>query len=57
LKLSFYFRLLSAVAALELWRSKIATWASVDFAVAVLASWVVEAAVRWAVGRVLSHFQ
>jgi hypothetical protein len=57
LKLSFYFRLPSAVAALELWRSKIATWASVGFAVAVLASWVVEAAVKWAVGRVLSHFQ
>jgi hypothetical protein len=26
-------------------------------AVAVLAGWVVEAAVKWAVGRVLSHFQ
>jgi hypothetical protein len=45
------------VAALELSRSKIATWASVGFAVAVLVSWVVEAAVKRAVGWVLSHFQ
>jgi hypothetical protein len=45
------------VAALEMSRSKIATWASVGFAVAVLAGWVVEAAVKWAVGWVLSHFQ
>ena len=45
------------VAALELSRSKIATWASVGFAVAVRAGWVVEAAVKWAVGWVLSHFQ
>ena len=44
------------VAALEMSRSKIATWASVGFAVAVLAGWVVEAAVKWAVGWVLSHF-
>ena len=43
--------------ALEMSRSKIATWASVGFAVAVLAGWVVEGAVKWAVGRVLSHFQ
>jgi hypothetical protein len=45
------------VAALELSRSKIATWASLGFAVAVLAGWVVEAAIKWAVGWVLSHFQ
>jgi hypothetical protein len=45
------------VAALEMSRSKIATWASVGFAVAVLAGWVVEGAVKWAVGWVLSHFQ
>jgi len=45
------------VAALELSRSKLATWASVGFAVAVLAGWVVEAAVKWAVAWVLSHFQ
>ena len=47
----------TTVAALELSRSKIATWASIGFAVAVLAGWVVEAAVKWAVGWVLSHFQ
>ena len=45
------------VAALEMSRSKIATWASIGFAVAVLAGWVVEAVVKWAVGWVLSHFQ
>ena len=45
------------VAALELSRSKLATWASLGFAVAVLAGWVVEAAVKWAVAWVLSHFQ
>jgi hypothetical protein len=45
------------VAALEMSRSKIATWASLGFAVAVLAGWVVEGAVKWAVGWVLSHFQ
>jgi hypothetical protein len=46
-----------AVAGPELSRSKIATWVSVGFAVAVLAGWVVEAAVKWAVGWMLSHFQ
>jgi len=51
------FRMLPAAAALELSRSKIATGDSVGFAAAVLAGWVVEAAVKWAVGRVLSHFQ
>jgi hypothetical protein len=45
------------VAGPELSRSKTATGASVGFAVAVLAGWVVEAAVKWAVGLVLSHFQ
>jgi prefoldin subunit 5 len=45
------------VAALELSRSKLATWASIGFAVVVLAGWVVEAAVRWAADRVLLHFQ
>jgi hypothetical protein len=43
--------------ALEMSRSKIATSASIGFAVAVLAGWVVEAVVKWAVGWVLSHFQ
>ena len=47
----------TTVAALEMSRLKIATWASIGFAVAVLAGWVVEAAVKWAVGWVLSHFQ
>jgi hypothetical protein len=45
------------IAALELSRSKLATWASLGFAVAVLAGWVVEAAFKWAVDRVLAHFQ
>jgi hypothetical protein len=45
------------VAALELSRSKLATWASIGFAVAVLAGWVVEAAVKWFVAWALSHFQ
>jgi prefoldin subunit 5 len=45
------------VAALELSRSKLATWASLGFAVAILAGWVVEAGVKWAVAWVLSHFQ
>jgi prefoldin subunit 5 len=45
------------VAALELSRSKLATWASIGFAVAVLAGWIMEAAVKWAVGRALSYFQ
>jgi hypothetical protein len=44
------------VAALELSRSKLATWASIGFAVVVLAGWIVEAAVKWTVGRVLAHF-
>jgi NhaP-type Na+/H+ or K+/H+ antiporter len=50
------FRLPPAVV-LELSRSKIATWASVSFTVPVLAGCVLEAAVKWAVGWVLSHFQ
>lgn len=45
------------VAALELSRSKLATWASIGFAVIVLAGWIVEAAIKWAVARALSHFQ
>jgi len=45
------------VAALELSRSKLATWASVGFAVAVLAGWVVESGVKWTVAWILSHFQ
>jgi prefoldin subunit 5 len=45
------------VAALELSRSKLATFASVGFAVAVIAGWVVEGAVKWMVNWFLSHMQ
>ena len=45
------------VAALELSRSKLATFASVGFAVAVIAGWVVEGAVKWAINWFLSHVQ
>ncbi len=43
------------VAALELSRSKLATWASIGFAAVVLAGWIVEGAVKWAVAWTLSH--
>jgi hypothetical protein len=46
-----------AVAALELSRSKLAAWASIGFAGVVVFGWIVEAAVKWAAARVLSHFQ
>ena len=46
-----------AVAALELSRSKLATLASIGFAVAILLGWCVEAAVKWAIAALLSHFQ
>jgi hypothetical protein len=45
------------VAALELSRSKLATWASVGFTVVVVLGWLVEAALKWAVNWALSHFQ
>src|ERR1700733_14227220 len=45
------------IAGLELTRSKLMTLASIGFAVAVIAGWIVEAAVKWAVGAMLSHFQ
>jgi hypothetical protein len=45
------------VAALELSRSKLATWASVGLTAVVILGWIVEAAVKWAVSSVLSHFQ
>jgi hypothetical protein len=45
------------VAALELSRSKLATFASIGFAVAVIAGWVVEGAVKWTVNWFLSHMQ
>jgi predicted RNase H-like nuclease (RuvC/YqgF family) len=44
------------VAALELSRSKLTTWASIGLAAVVLVGWVVEAAVKWAAGAVFSHF-
>jgi len=45
------------VAALELSRSKLATWATVGFAVVVVLGWCVEAGFKWAMERTLSHFQ
>lgn len=43
------------VAALELSRSKLATWASIGFAAFILAGWFVEAGIRWAIDRFLPH--
>jgi len=45
------------VAALEMARSKLVTWASIGFASVVLLGWVVEAAIKWLVTAILSHFQ
>jgi len=45
------------VAALELSRSKLATWAAIGFAAVVVCGWLVEAALKWAVDWTLSHFQ
>jgi hypothetical protein len=45
-----------AVAALELSRSKLAALASIGFAGVVLFGWIVEAALKWAAARALSHF-
>ena len=45
------------VAALELSRSKLATWASIGLTAVVILGWIVEAAVKWTVGAVLAHFQ
>jgi uncharacterized protein involved in exopolysaccharide biosynthesis len=45
------------VAALELSRAKLATWASLGFAAFVLAGWIVEAVVKWAVAWLLAHLQ
>lgn len=45
------------VAALELSRSKLATWASIELAAMVILGWVIEAGVKWAVAALLSHFQ
>jgi predicted nucleic acid-binding Zn-ribbon protein len=46
-----------AVAALEVSRSKLATWASIGFAAVVVLGWIVEGAVKWTVGWALSHVQ
>jgi hypothetical protein len=46
-----------AVAALELSRSKLATYASAGFALVVVFGWIVEATVKWAAARAWSHFQ
>lgn len=45
------------VAALELSRSKLATWASIGLAAIVILGWIVEAGVKWAVTALLAHFQ
>jgi hypothetical protein len=45
------------VAALELSRSKLATWASIGLGAVALLGWVVEAGIKWALSVVLSHFQ
>jgi hypothetical protein len=46
-----------AVAALEVSRSTLATWASIGFAAVVVLGWFVEGVVKWTVGAVISHFQ
>jgi len=46
-----------AVAALEIARSKLVTWASIGIAGVVVLGWVLEAGVKWAVTAALSHFQ
>jgi hypothetical protein len=46
-----------AVAALELSRSKLATWASIGIAGVVVLGWILEAGIKWAVTATLSHFQ
>lgn len=43
------------VAALALSRSRLATWASIGLAAALVLGWVVEAGVKWAVSALLSH--
>jgi hypothetical protein len=45
------------VAALELSRSKLATWASIGLAAVMILGWIVEAGVKWALSALLSHFQ
>ena len=45
------------VTALELSRSKLATWASIGIVSVVVLGWVLEAGIKWAVTATLSHFQ
>jgi hypothetical protein len=45
------------VAALELSRSKLATWATLGLTVAIVAGWFVEAFFKWLFERILSQFQ
>ena len=45
------------VAALELNRSKLATWVSIEIVSVVVLGWVLEAGIKWAVTATLSHFQ
>jgi hypothetical protein len=44
-----------AIAALEMSRSKLATYASIGFAGIVVLGWIVEAAVKWAIEQAWSH--
>ena len=46
-----------AVAALELSRAKLATWASIGLGAVMILGWVVEAGVKWAVNLVLANLQ
>jgi hypothetical protein len=43
------------VAALEFSRSRLAAFASVGLAAVLVFGWLVEAGLKWAVGRILSH--
>jgi hypothetical protein len=45
------------VAALELSRSKLATWATMGLTVAIVAGWFVEAFFKWIFEKVFSHLQ
>jgi hypothetical protein len=44
-----------AIAALEISRSKLATYASIGFAGIVVLGWIVEATVKWAIEQAWSH--
>jgi hypothetical protein len=45
------------VAALEVARSKWATWASIGIGAVVVLGWILEAGIKWLVSATLSHFQ